>query len=107
MASRLRSRKQTSTFSSLPPRKTALEILNGATPQALIIDVGLPDANGFDLYDRISSKMGRIPVVFSFGNADAGSVNDLGTGSRAVLLTKPYAFDDLLRTLQLLLEVNG
>lgn len=82
----------------------ALRLLEDRLPHVLIIDVGLPDCNGFDLYDDIAARHGAIPVVFSSGHADAGRLSTLQPGTSARLLTKPYGVDTLLRTLQQVCE---
>jgi two-component system, cell cycle sensor histidine kinase and response regulator CckA len=84
---------------------TALQILHGYEPQALLIDINLPDWNGFDLYDEITRSFGPLPVVFASGHADTARIDELKTSAPVRMLTKPYAIDTLLETLQTLAEV--
>lgn len=76
-----------------------MRVLETYRPQALVVDVGLPDCNGFDLYERIVASFGPLPVVFSSGHADSGRLEALQSPRRAILLTKPYPFDALLSAL--------
>ncbi|HET7707667.1 MAG TPA: ATP-binding protein [Thermoanaerobaculia bacterium] len=78
----------------------ALRILRDYEPQALLIDINLPDWNGFDLYDEITSLFGPLPVVFASGHADAARLDKLKTSARVLMLTKPYAIDTLLDALE-------
>jgi CheY-like chemotaxis protein len=83
----------------------ALKILHGYEPQALLIDINLPDWNGFDLYDEITRTFGPLPVVFASGHADAARIDQLQTSAPVRMLTKPYAIDTLLETLETLARV--
>ena len=77
----------------------AMQILEKANPELLIVDISLPDCDGFDLYQRIAACCGAIPVIFSSGHADRLNLEDLATSVPTRLLTKPYDFDTLLRTI--------
>lgn len=77
----------------------AMRVLTGYRPEALVVDIGLPDVNGFDLYERIVASFGPMPVVFSSGHADSSRLETLQSPSNACLLTKPYPFDALLSAL--------
>lgn len=84
----------------------ALRILRGYQPQALLIDINLPDWNGFDLYDEITVSFGPLPVVFASGHADAGRLASLKTSAPVRMLRKPYAIDALLDSLETLTPVG-
>ena len=77
----------------------AIKALGHFKPQALVIDVNLPDCNGFDLFDRISAAIGPVPVVFASGHADASRLRSLSAAAGAVLLTKPFSIETLLDAL--------
>lgn len=80
-------------------RATALKILHDQKPQALVIDIHLPDCDGFELYDQITTLFGPLPVVFASGHADAARLGTLQRPDLARLLTKPYDTDTLLELL--------
>lgn len=84
----------------------ALRILGAYEPQALLIDINLPDWNGFDLYEEITRSFGPLPVVFASGHADPGRIEKLKTSARVLMLTKPYAIDTLLEALESLATVE-
>lgn len=80
----------------------ALRALRDYEPEVLLIDINLPDWNGFDLYDEITRTFEPMPVVFASGHADAGRIEGLKTTAPVRMLTKPYAIDTLLETLEAL-----
>lgn len=84
----------------------ALRILRSHKPQALLIDINLPDWNGFDLYNEITRSFGPLPVVFASGHADAGRIAMLKTSAPVRMLTKPYAIDTLLETFETMAAVE-
>ena len=47
----------------------ALEALSGAEPGLIILDVGLPDINGFELFKQLGSRT-RAPVIFLTARAE-------------------------------------
>lgn len=84
----------------------ALRILRDYQPQALLIDINLPDWNGFDLYDEVTASFEPLPVVFASGHADAGRLGSLKTSAPVRMLKKPYAIDTLLEALETLAAVG-
>lgn len=70
-------------------------------PDIVVLDVGLPDINGVELYERLAAKHQTLPVVFSTGHSD---LVELGaTPENVRLLRKPYTSDSLLDVLDDLL----
>ncbi|MGZ4809935.1 MAG: PAS domain-containing hybrid sensor histidine kinase/response regulator, partial [Thermoanaerobaculia bacterium] len=79
----------------------AMRVLATEKPQALVVDISLPDCDGFELYERIIAKFGPMPAVFSSGHADHVKLADLGPDADVRLLTKPYDVAALLDELEL------
>jgi DNA-binding response OmpR family regulator len=77
----------------------AMRILERARPQVLIVDISLPDCDGFDLYHRIAATSGPLPAIFSSGHTDRLHLDDIAARAPARILTKPYDFDTLLSTI--------
>jgi PAS domain S-box-containing protein len=78
----------------------AMKLLETNKPQALVIDIGLPDCDGFKLFERITERYGPIPAVFSSGHADPEKLGELGPGVDVGILTKPYLVQTLLDELE-------
>lgn len=73
------------------------------TPDLLILDIMLPDGDGFDLCRRFREKS-QNPVLFLTGKTDVqDKVEGLSLGCD-YYLTKPYQFPELLAVVKRLLE---
>ncbi len=85
----------------------ALAHLDERTPDALIVDIGLPDADGRDLTQALRARGVSAPVLFLTARdslAERLSGFDAGGDD---YLTKPFAFAELLARLQALLRRAG
>ena len=75
-------------------------------PDILVLDVGLPDMNGFDLYRRLSTRFPSLPTVFSTGHAV--QVAEEFDGAPVAHLMKPYDYESLIATMnQLISRTSG
>jgi PAS domain S-box-containing protein len=68
------------------------------SPEVVVLDIQLPDANGFDVYREIAATWPSLPVIFSTGHADEYDEEAAEPLSRpnVELLRKPYPTEDLL-----------
>lgn len=75
--------------------KQTKELLNTKTPNLIILDVTLPDGNGFDLYETyIKDK--NIPTIFLTANDDESDiVKGLVLGAEDYI-TKPFSTKELI-----------
>ena len=79
--------------------KSTKEYLEHNKPSLIILDVTLPDGNGFDLYKNELSKM-NIPVIFLTAcDTEENIVSALNMGA-SDYITKPF------RTLELIARIN-
>lgn len=75
--------------------KTTIEYLNDNNPELIILDVSLPDGNGFDLYKSVIKEKG-IPVIFLTARDDEDDViKGLSLGAEDYM-TKPFSTKELL-----------
>lgn len=75
--------------------KAAKEYLNDNKPELIILDVSLPDGNGFDLYESFIRKK-EIPVIFLTARDDENDViKGLNLGAEDYM-TKPFSTKELL-----------
>lgn len=72
-------------------------------PDALVLDVGLPDIDGIELYQEIHRRWPRLPVIFSTGHGDRGRLESQLSGNDVRLILKPYDSADLVDLLQTIL----
>jgi len=88
--------------------KTALTLIEQTRPDVVLMDIGLPDMNGYELAGRLkaSPAVRSIPLVALTGY---GQMHDKDAATRAGFaahLVKPVEIDDVLRTLEEVLAVN-
>ena len=87
--------------------KELLDRFETAKPDVLVIDIGLPDADGRDLSQALRARGVKTPVLFLTAR---DAVVDLIAGFDAGgddYLTKPFAFGELVARLQALLRRGG
>jgi two-component system KDP operon response regulator KdpE len=76
--------------------KTALEELRRRPVDLLILDLGLPDMDGFDIIERLRGSGSSVPIlVLSSRTDEAGKVKALDLGADDYV-TKPFGVDELL-----------
>ena len=76
--------------------ESGIAMLDAEKPDLLILDVMLPDANGFDLCSRIRAEGNRVPIIFLSGKTD---IVDKTIGFHAGgddYVTKPFDSAELL-----------
>jgi FixJ family two-component response regulator len=67
-----------------------------ASPSCLVLDVSLPDLNGFELQQRVAPDRSDMPIIFLSGYGDVPmSVRAMKAGA-VEFLTKPFKDDVLL-----------
>jgi DNA-binding response OmpR family regulator len=89
--------------------ETAVKILNHTTPDLLLLDVMLPNMDGFSLCQKVrqDKKFSHVPILFITAYAEeqkltAQKAHDVGAQG---FIEKPIMFDELL--LQLMEALAG
>lgn len=72
----------------------ANEILDQAKPDAIVMDIDLPDGNGLDFCRKLHSYTG-IPVIFLTAHSDAETAQEGIAAGGCAFLTKPYLLEEL------------
>jgi two-component system, cell cycle sensor histidine kinase and response regulator CckA len=85
--------------SSVRSGTEAIERVCELRPDALILDIGLPDISGIDVFEKIEEIRPGTPVVFSTGHGDETHVERIAGRETAAFLMKPYEIDVLLEAL--------
>jgi len=73
-------------------------------PDAVILDLGLPDVDGIKVYEEIARRWPDLPVLFSTGHGDENLLTNSPTGKKIGYLQKPYESDVLLAALDELMR---
>jgi FixJ family two-component response regulator len=66
------------------------------TPSCLVLDVSLPDLNGFDLQKRVASDRTDMPIIFITGHGDVPMTVRAMKAGAVEFLTKPFSDEVLL-----------
>jgi len=80
----------------------AVPAIEKLRPDAVILDVGLPDLDGVKVYERVAAKWPTLPVIFSTGHGDETKLAEHLAKPNVRFLMKPYDIDTLLGVLDTL-----
>jgi FixJ family two-component response regulator len=75
-------------------------------PACLILDVDLPDLNGLDLQNRLSTSRKTMPVIFITGHGDVPMTVRAMKAGALEFLTKPFDDEQLLAAIRQALDVS-
>jgi two-component system OmpR family response regulator len=87
--------------------KEALDQVRRWRPHVMVLDVMLPDMEGFEVARRLSAEHADVPIVFlSARDATADKVRGLTTGGDDYV-TKPFSLEELIARLRIILRRTG
>jgi PAS domain S-box-containing protein len=75
-------------------------------PDIVLLDFGLPDMDGGEVYAHIRELYGELPVIFATGHGDRRILHDCLADPRTRFLQKPFEIADLLE-MMVELEPDG
>ena len=78
----------------------ALSILEGLTPDMMLIDVKMPIHDGMYLMRKVREKRPGIPIIVMSGYATSETIKEAEGLGAAVFLPKPFTPDELADTLR-------
>jgi signal transduction histidine kinase len=78
----------------------AFEAVAEFQPRAVVVDIGLPDMDGVELYRRLAQRWPKLPVIFSSGHGDESKLQEYLALPHVDFLLKPYAIETLLSRLE-------
>lgn len=81
-----------------------LEYLYNKSTDLLLLDLKMPDRNGFDVLRELQEKMIKVKVIVLTGYADVKSAIDSAKLGATDFISKPYDFDELLITIRKVLQ---
>jgi two-component system OmpR family response regulator len=83
--------------------KDALLQVDRVKPQLMVLDVGLPDLEGFDVADRLGAAQDRVPIIFlTARDATEDKLRGLAAGDDYV--TKPFSLEELVARIRAVLR---
>ena len=83
---------------TMPSAAKMFTLLEKITPNLILLDIEMPEMNGFDALDKLKSNAAwaKIPVIFLTGTVDA-SIAEKGLSMGAVdIISKPFSIPVLL-----------
>jgi two-component system, OmpR family, response regulator len=87
--------------------KQALDQVRRWRPHLMVLDVMLPDMEGFEVAQRLSAEHAEVPILFlSARDATADKVRGLTTGGDDYV-TKPFSLEELIARLRNILRRTG
>ncbi|HEY7061622.1 MAG TPA: response regulator transcription factor [Chloroflexota bacterium] len=81
----------------------ALARLQAETPDVVLLDLGLPDIDGFDLLQRIRARTGTPIIIVTVRNDEADRIRGLELGADDYVV-KPFSFGELSARIQAVLR---
>src|SRR5258708_7711453 len=87
--------------------RAARQAIVDSAPDLVILDVGLPDEDGFSLVERLSRDGHRVPVIFlTARDATEEKIRGLTIGGDDYV-TKPFSLEELVARVRVVLRRHG
>jgi signal transduction histidine kinase/ActR/RegA family two-component response regulator len=71
-----------------------LSILEGATPDVVVIDFAMPGFNGAEVAKAVRARLPKLPIIFATGYADTAAIEEMA-GPHTPVLRKPFRMNEL------------
>ncbi len=93
--------------SSAASGREALATVRSFDPHLLVLDIMLPDMEGFEVAERLGAQHGRLPIVFlTARDATHDKVRGLTSGGDDYV-TKPFSLEELVARIRVILRRTG
>jgi two-component system, OmpR family, response regulator len=85
----------------------ALRAVSDFRPHLMVLDVMLPDMEGFDVAQRLGAQRARVPIIFLTARDDtADKIRGLSIGGDDYV-TKPFSLEELIARIRTILRRTG
>jgi two-component system OmpR family response regulator len=84
--------------------RDALRVSAGDPPDLIVLDVNLPDVDGFEVCRRLRDRGEQIPVIFLTARDDVDDLRAGFTRGGDDYLTKPFCLDELVLRIRAVLR---
>ena len=85
----------------------ALAAVESFRPQVMILDVMLPDMEGFEVAERLGAERGQVPIIFlTARDATEDKIRGLTIGGDDYV-TKPFSLEELIARIRTVLRRTG
>jgi two-component system OmpR family response regulator len=87
--------------------KEALDQVAAFRPHIMVLDVMLPDFDGFEVAERLGAQRGTVPIIFLTARDDTtDKVRGLTSGGDDYV-TKPFSLEELVARIRTILRRSG
>jgi two-component system, OmpR family, response regulator len=87
--------------------RDALSEVERFRPQLMVLDVMLPDMEGFEVAERLGAERGQVPIIFlTARDAAQDKLRGLTTGGDDYM-TKPFSLEELVARIRVILRRTG
>jgi two-component system OmpR family response regulator len=85
----------------------ALAAVERFRPQVMVLDVMLPDMEGFEVAERLGAQRGHVPIIFlTARDATGDKLRGLSIGGDDYV-TKPFSLEELVARIRVILRRTG
>src|SRR3954447_18211876 len=85
----------------------ALQAVTAFKPDLIVLDVMLPDMEGFEVARRLGAQRARVPIIFlTARDATDDKINGLTVGGDDYV-TKPFSLEELVARIRTVLRRTG
>ena len=85
----------------------AIAAVDGFKPDLIVLDVMLPDMDGFEIARRLGAERGRVPIIFlTARDATEDKVRGLTVGGDDYV-TKPFSLEELVARIRSVMRRTG
>src|SRR3954469_4932494 len=85
----------------------AIAAVNSFKPELIVLDVMLPDMEGFDVARRIGAQQARVPIIYlTARDATEDKIRGLSMGGDDYV-TKPFSLEELVARIRSILRRTG
>jgi len=87
--------------------RDALAAVRSFDPHLLVLDIMLPDMEGFDVAERLGAQRARLPIIFlTARDSTQDKIRGLTTGGDDYV-TKPFSLEELVARIRAILRRTG
>ena len=87
--------------------RDALTAVERFRPQVMVLDVMLPDMEGFEVAERLGAQRGHVPIIFlTARDATEDKLRGLSIGGDDYV-TKPFSLEELVARIRVILRRTG
>ncbi len=80
--------------------KVVPEMIASVNPDALLLDISLPDLNGITVARIVRWNWPHLPIIFVTGHDNMGEINRALGLPRTSIVRKPFSLDVLLQAIE-------